>query len=349
MTTWAEVMGDLLSGRDLDRETAYAVMDQVMMGELGDVRLASFLTALSAKGAGVSEVHGLADAMQDHAESVDVADQVLDIVGTGGDRAHTVNISTMSAIVLAGAGVPVVKHGNRASTSASGSADVLEALGLNLDLAPQEVGEVFEEVGITFLFANKFHPSMRFAAGVRRQLPFPTVFNVLGPLTNPARPAASAVGVAQEANAPLMAGVFAERGTSALVFRGHERGLDELTTTESSQIWQVSGGVVEYAEFDAVVAFGLPRSSVGDLQGGSATQNAQVALDVLAGAAGPVRDAVLLNAAAGIVSYALSQDPTEGALDLVTRLGAGVEEAAASIDSGAANDVLTRWIAATRR
>lgn len=347
MNTWAEVMGDVLGGRDLDHDTAYSVMDQVMTGELGDVRLASFLTALTAKGASVTEVHGLADAMQDHAESVDVPRDVLDIVGTGGDRAHTVNISTMSAIVLAGAGVPVVKHGNRASTSASGSADVLEALGLNLDLAPERVGEVFDRVGITFLFANKFHPSMRYAAGVRRQLPFPTVFNVLGPLTNPARPAASAVGVAQASNAPLMAGVFAERGASALVFRGSERGLDELTTVEPSQVWSVAGGVVEYTEFDAVEAFGFDRALVTDLEGGSAQENAQVAVDILGGAGGPVRDAVLLNTAAGIVARAISLDPELLAADLVTQLGEGVELAAQAIDSGSAAEVLGRWIEET--
>ncbi len=348
-STWAEVMGDVLGGRDLDHDTAYAVMDQVMTGELGDVRLASFLTALTAKGASVTEVHGLADAMQDHAEPVEVPHDVLDIVGTGGDRARTVNISTMSAVVLAGAGVPVVKHGNRASTSASGSADVLEALGLNLDLAPERVGEVFDEVGITFLFANKFHPSMRYAAGVRRQLPFPTVFNVLGPLTNPARPAASAVGVAQAPNAPLMAGVFAERGSSALVFRGAERGLDELTTIEPSQVWSVAGGVVEYSEFDAVDAFGFERATVTDLEGGSAAENAQVARDILAGAGGPVRDAVLLNTAAGIAAYALSQEPGLLATDVVTQLAVGIERAAEAIDSGSAAEVLQRWIEETNR
>ncbi len=346
---WNDVIAQLLAGEDLTYEQSYWVMDQVMSGELGDVRLAAFLTALSLKGLTVTEIHGLADGMQDHAEHVDVTSDALDIVGTGGDRARTVNISTMSAMVLAAAGVPVVKHGNRASTSASGSADVIEALGINLDIPAQRVAEVFDTCGITFLFANKFHPSMRFAAGVRRSLGFPTVFNILGPLTNPARPRASAIGVAQAPNAPLMAGVFAERGLDALVFRGRDRGLDELTTTEPGEVWTVSGGQITHDEFDAVTAFGMERASLEDLVGGTASENAQVARDLLAGRTGAVRDAVLLNVAAGVVAFGRHEGARPGDATLVERLRAGVELGAQAIDSGAAQALLDRWIVESNR
>ncbi len=346
---WTDVIARVLAGDELTYEQAYWVMDQVMEGELGDVRLSSFLTALAVKGATVTEIRGLADGMQDHAEHIDVPTDSLDIVGTGGDGAHTVNISTMAAIVLAASGVPVVKHGNRASTSASGSADVIEALGINLDLTPERIAEVFDQVGIAFLFANKFHPSMRFAAGARRSLGFPTVFNILGPLTNPARPRTSAIGVAQEQNAPIMAGVFAERGLSALVFRGSVRGLDELTTTEPSQIWSVADGTIDYSEIDAVSDLGMTRATVEDLRGGQAAENAVVARELLDGRTGPVRDAVLLNAAAGIVAFGSAEGvhPEDGTL--LDRLGAGLGIAADSIDSGAARALLDSWVAETNR
>ena len=191
---WAPIIAALTAGESLDYDQSYWLMDQVMSGELGEARLASFLTAMAIKGATVDEIHGLADGMQDHAARVDLPSRALDIVGTGGDGYKTVNISTMSAIVLAAMGIPLVKRGNRASTSKSGSADVIEALGVNLDLDADALRRVFDEVGIAFLFANKMHPSMRFAAPVRRALGFPTAFNVLGPLTNPARVQACAIG-----------------------------------------------------------------------------------------------------------------------------------------------------------
>jgi anthranilate phosphoribosyltransferase len=346
---WAEVAARLLEGAELSYEQAYWVMDQVMDGELGDVRLAAVLTGLAAKGASVTEIRGLADAMQDHAEPIEVPRDALDIVGTGGDRARTVNISTMSAIVLAGAGVPVVKHGNRASTSASGSADVIEALGINLELEPERVAEVFERVGITFLFANRFHPSMRYAAGTRRQLGFPTVFNILGPLTNPARPRAAAIGCAQERNAPLMAGVFAERGLSAVVFRGRDRGLDEITTVEPTQIWSVADGGVEETELDAAGLYGMARATVEDLRGGEARENAAVAREILDGRTGPVRDAVLLNTAAGLSAFGTVEGVRAGDGSLADRMRVGLDLAARSIDSGAAKDVLDRWIEESNR
>ena len=258
---WAPIIATLISGEALDYDQSYWLMDQVMSGELGEARLASFLTAMAIKGATVEEIHGLADGMQDHAASVDLPSRALDIVGTGGDGYKTVNISTMSAIVAASMGIPLVKHGNRASTSKSGSADVIEALGVNLDVEPADLRRIFDQVGIAFLFANKMHPSMRFAAPVRRALGFPTAFNVLGPLTNPAKVQACAIGAAKEENARLMAGVYASRGLSALVLRGATTGLDELTTADSNQIWIVSGGQVSEVAFDARESLGMASSS----------------------------------------------------------------------------------------
>lgn len=341
---WTDIIERLLAGEDLSYEQTYAVMDRVMTGELGDVKLAAFLTALSAKGLYVSEIRGLADGMQDHAEPVDVPTDVLDIVGTGGDGAHTVNISTMSAIVLAAAGVPLVKHGNRASTSSCGSADVIEELGIKIDLSPSGVAQVFDELGITFLFANKFHPSMRFAATVRRALGFPTAFNILGPLTNPAKPETSAIGVANESHAPLMAGVFAQRGQSALVFRGKNHGLDELSSIEPAQIWAVHDGEITFSEIDPVAEFGMKRGTLEDLRGGKAHENAKVVYRIMDGEESPIRDAVLLNVAAGLAAFGRHDGvgPTHGSL--TDRMRIGIDIARETIDSGKAADLLKRWI-----
>jgi anthranilate phosphoribosyltransferase len=251
-----------------------------------------------------------------------------------------VNISTMAALVVAGAGVQVVKHGNRAASSACGSADLLEALGVVVDLPPAAVGPCLEDVGIAFCFAPVFHPGMRHAALPRRELGVPTVFNILGPLTNPARPAAQAVGVSDARLAPVMAGVLAARGADALVFRGDD-GLDELTTTATSTVWVVEGGTVREESFDPA-AVGLPRASIEDLRGADASYNASVARDVLAGATGPVRDAVVLNAGAALAAY----DGGNG--DLVARLVAGVERASAALADGHAATLLERWVEISR-
>jgi anthranilate phosphoribosyltransferase len=299
--------------------------------------VAGFAVALRAKGETAAEVAGLVEVMLAEAAPVTVAGRVVDTCGTGGDRSNTVNLSTMAALVVAGAGVPVVKHGNRAASSACGSADLLEALGVVVDLPPEAVGPCVEQVGIAFCFAPVFHPGMRHAAVARRDLGVPTVFNVLGPLTNPARPAAQAVGVADARLAPVMAGVLAARGADALVFRGDD-GLDELTTTGPSTVWVVVGGAVREESFDPA-SIGVPRADLAALRGGDAAYNAGVARTLLAGEAGPVRDAVLLNAAAAIAAFAGGDDP------LVERLRTGWAEAAAALDSGAAGAVLERWVA----
>jgi anthranilate phosphoribosyltransferase len=347
--TWPSLLHRLVGGQTLSTdETAWA-MDHIMAGEATPVQVAGFLVALRAKGESVEELAGLVDAMLAHAVPISVPGPCVDVVGTGGDRAHSVNISTMAALVVAGAGVRVVKHGNRAASSACGSADVLEALGVRLDLSPDDVAAVASTVGITFCFATVFHPSMRHAGVARRELGVPTVFNFLGPLTNPARPRASAVGVADARMAPLVAGVLAERGVSSLVFRGDD-GLDELTTSGPSTVWVVRGGQVVEQRLDPA-DLDVPRSPVEALRGADAAYNAQVARDLLAGQRGAVRDAVLLNAAAALVAADAADDapggPSSTDDDLLARMRAGLERAERSVDSGAAADVLDRWVAAT--
>ncbi|MGW1022395.1 anthranilate phosphoribosyltransferase [Streptomyces sp. NPDC002577] len=337
--SWPEVLSALLAGQDLSSgDTAWA-MDRIMSGEASDAQIAGFMVALRAKGETVEEITGLVEAMYAHAQPLDIPGPAVDIVGTGGDRAKTVNISTMSAIVIAGTGAKVIKHGNRAASSASGSSDVLEKLGINLDLAPSRVAQVVEEAGITFCFAAKFHPSMRFVGAVRRDLGIATSFNILGPLTNPARVTASAIGCFDTRMAGLMAGVLAERGSSALVFRGDD-GLDELTTTSTSRVWVVRDGAVREESFDPRDV-GIELVPVEALRGGDASHNADVARRLLAGETGPVRDAVLLNSAAALVAFS----PGEGSLS--EQIRAGMERAAESIDSGAARRVLERWVAAS--
>lgn len=312
-------------------------MDQVMGGGTSPVVLAGFLTALATKGESVEELAGLADSMLAHAQTVDAPRDSLDIVGTGGDRARTVNISTMAAIAIAGAGVTVVKHGNRASSSASGSADLLEALGVDLTLDRDAVGRAATDVGITFLFANLFHPSMRYAAPTRRELGIATSFNLLGPLTNPARPRASAVGVSSARHAPLVAGVFAGRGASALVFRG-QTGLDELTTVAPNDVWEVRDGAITHQVIDAT-NFNIPRATLDDLRGADPAYNAEVAQRVFDGEEGIIFDTVMLNAAAGLVAAA---DDAEGSL--AERLSAACERVSDSVRAGDARRVLERWI-----
>src|SRR5690606_9954780 len=269
-------------------------MGEVMRGEATDVQLAGFLVALRAKGLTTDELGALADEMLVHANRIEVPGTTLDIVGTGGDRHHSVNISTMAALVCAGAGLTVVKQGNRAASSSSGSADVLEALGVSLTLTPDQVAEVAGEAGITFCFAQSFHPSMRHAAVARRELGIGTAFNILGPLTNPAQPTYAALGVADADVAPLIAGVFAGRGRTVVVVRGDD-GLDGVTLSTTSSVWLTRNGSVSTRALDPV-DYGIERSPLESLRGGDARFNAQVVRDVLAGVAGAPRDAVLLNA-----------------------------------------------------
>lgn len=315
-------------------------MGEVMTGNATDSQVAGFLIALRSKGETVDELTGLVEAMLANARPLTIDGDRLDIVGTGGDRHNTVNISTMASLVCAGAGAKIVKHGNRAASSAAGSADVLEALGVRLDMPIDRLEDVLEAANITFCFAQVFHPSMRNAAVPRRELGVPTAFNFMGPLTNPSQPTASAIGCADLRMAPLMAGVLAARGVRALVFRG-EDGLDEFTTTALNRVWEVRDGKVHESFFDAQ-DLGMPRVTLDDLRGGDAAFNAQVVRDILDGQTGPVRDAVVLNAAAGLVAL----EPTATG-SLLERMRVAKERAEQAIDSGAAKHALNAWVEAT--
>ncbi|MFF3957340.1 anthranilate phosphoribosyltransferase [Streptomyces sp. NPDC001890] len=338
--SWPPLLGQVLDGRDLTAVDTAWVMDQVMRGRATDAQIAGFLVALRAKGETVGELEGLVHGMLAHAVHIDVPGRTVDVVGTGGDGARTVNISTMSAIVAAGAGARVVKHGNRAASSASGSADVLEALGVTLRLPPERIAAVADEAGITFCFAPDFHPAMRHAAGPRKQLGIPTVFNALGPLTNPAAPTAQAVGVADARLLPLIAGALARAGGRGLVFRGDD-GLDELTVTTTSTVLTVDDGDIRQERFDPRDV-GIALAPLEALRGEDAAYNAAVARRILDGERGPVRDAVLLSAGAALVAG----EPT-GGRTVTERLGWAVEAAGRAIDSGAAADTLDRWVRAT--
>ncbi|MEW1547181.1 anthranilate phosphoribosyltransferase [Streptomyces tsukubensis] len=338
--SWPAVLDSLLTNHDQSADATAWAMDRILSGEATDAQIAGFAVALRAKGETVAEISGLVRTMYEHAHLIDVPGPTVDIVGTGGDGAKTVNISTMASIVVAGTGAKVVKHGNRAASSASGASDVLEKLGVNLELTPRRVAEVAEEAGITFCFAVKFHPALRYVAAARKELGIRTTFNFLGPLTNPARVRAQATGVADARMAPIMAGVLAERGSSALVFRGDD-GLDELTTTATSRVWIVRDGTVREEAFDPRDV-GIGLVPVEALRGADAAYNAEVATRVLAGERGPVRDAVVLNAAAALVALAPTDEP------LTTQIAAAAARAADSLDSGAAAATLTRWIQATK-
>lgn len=346
MYSWPEILTSLLAESDLSVSEATWAMREVMAGTATPSQLAAFLVALRAKGETVDEIVGFRDAILEAAVPLPVPSEVLDIVGTGGDRFGTVNVSTTASVVVAAAGIPVVKHGNKASSSKSGSSDVLEALGINLAQSPERVASVLDRVGITFAFASAFHPGFRHAALTRAELGIPTVFNFLGPLCNPARAEANAVGVAQLDRVPLITGVFRTRGATALVFRGDD-GMDELTTTGHSRVWEVSRGDVREHDLDPR-ELGIARAQISDLLGGDAAHNAAIVRRVLEGEPGPVRDIVLLNAAAGIVSYRLFRDAAQLQQPFVERLAEAFEEATAAVDTGAAVRKLDAWIEASR-
>lgn len=330
-TFWPSVLSQLIAGEPLTTEESAAAMLAIMREEATPAQVAGFLMALRTKGETVDELDGLSRTALEMAQPVAATVAVIDTCGTGGDRSGTFNISTLGAIVVAGAGVPVAKHGNRAASSHCGSADLLEALGVRIDLGPEGVERCLADVGIGFMFAPVFHPAAAYAAGIRRELRVPTVFNFLGPLTNPARPAAQVVGVSDARMLPLLAEVLARRGIRAMVFRGDD-GLDELTTTGSSVVHDVESGRVAVGALDPS-ALGLAKAVPDDLIGGDAATNAEIARRVLGQEAGPHRDVVLLNAAAALLVAGKASTMEEGLI-----------EAAESIDSGAAERTLNRWV-----
>jgi anthranilate phosphoribosyltransferase len=346
--TWPRVLGTLIDGSDLSIAESTWAMQQVMAGEATSAQLAGLLVALRIKGETVDEIVGFRDAVLANAQPLAVDSMVLDIVGTGGDPYGAVlNISSVASVIAAASGVPVVKHGNRGASSASGASDVLSQLGLDITVPPARVAEILDEVGITFAFAATFHPGFRHAGPTRAELGVSTLFNILGPLCNPARPEASAVGVASLERVPLVVGVFQTRGATALVYRGDD-GIDKLTTTGHSHIWEVSRGSVTEHDLDPL-DLGIARAPIEALLGKDPAHNAGVIRSVLAGETGPVRDIVLLNTAAGLASFDLAKNPDQLRVPILDRLGAQLEIAAATIDSGAAAQKLDDWVAATNR
>jgi anthranilate phosphoribosyltransferase len=341
--SWSALIGQLVKGEALPPESAAWAMNEIMDGAATPSQIAGFGIAMRMKGETPAEVAGMASAMLAHATPLSIPGRLVDLVGTGGDRARTVNISTMGTIVAAAAGARMAKHGNRAASSACGTADVLEALGVVIDLPPAATEKLAQETGVVFLFAPLYHPALRHTAVPRRELGVPTVFNFLGPVANPARPQAQAIGVADARMGPVLAGVLAGRGRSALVFHGDD-GLDELTTTGPSTVWVVRDGQVVQARFDPA-ELGIPRCEPDDLVGGDPAHNAGVVRALLGGERGPVRETVLLNAAAALVAEAGAPEVSA----LVPALAEGYARAEAAVDSGAAAGLLDRWVAASRR
>ncbi len=337
---WPGILERLVGGGDLDEDLAARVMGAVMGGQVDPARIAALLTALRAKGEAPAEIAGFVRAMTDAAAHVELpeplASQVVDVVGTGGDRADTFNISTVAAVVVAAAGQPVAKHGNRAASSACGSADLLEGWGIVLELSPEGVAACIEEVGIGFLYSRTFHPAMRVVGPIRQQLGIRTVFNLLGPLSNPAGTPVMAVGVSDPRLAPVMAEALARLGKRhVLLFRG-EDGLDELTITGPSQLWEVRDGQVSTSRLDPR-DLGLPLARAEELAGGDVAENVAIADAILEGEPGPRRDIVVLNAAAGLY-----------VADAVPDLAAGITRAEAAIDGGTALALKQRWVARTQ-
>lgn len=342
MTEWPQIFTALLARRQLQPEQTQWAMQEILEGRATPAQIASFGVLMRAKDETPEEMEDLLAVMLEHATSVRVPGPVLDVVGTGGDRAHTVNVSTMSSIVVAAAGARVVKHGNRAASSKSGSADVLAALGVKVDLPPEAVAPVLEQIGIAFCFAPVFHPALRHAAEARRELGVATFFNILGPLANPARPAAALIGCAFEPMAAVMADVLHRQGVRALVVRGLD-GLDEVSTEGPTTVWDATGARVTTTSFTPET-FGVPRSPLSALRGGDATRNAELARAVLGGTPGPIRDVVVANAAAAWAAWAAVTSPDR---PLRERIDEGVGKVTAALDSGAALDLLERWIEVT--
>ena len=353
--SWPTVLARLAAGLDLDADSARWALDQVMSGEAAPEQIKDLLLGLAAKGATAEEVGAAADAMRSAALPVDVPGILLDVVGTGGDSSGSVNFSTMAAIVAAACGATIVKHGNRAASSASGTADVLEELGLAIDLDPQGIASCARELGIAFAFAQVLHPAMRHAAPVRRELGIPTIFNILGPLTNPARPVAGLIGCADARMAPVMAQVFADRGDRVLVVRG-DNGWDEISPYGGTQVWDTTRGELCEERLD-FADLGMGGIAEGALVGGDAVTNAEVCRAAfgmprmhpeleLPSDIDAVRAVVTVNAAAALAAYSAAVAASEGEYvqgSLRDRVRAHLVDARAAVDSGAAGDLLRRW------
>ena len=334
---WAGAIAKLESGLDLLPEEAQSVMREVLEDRADKENLKSFLIALKNKGETPEEVGALVEQMYQFCAPITITERAVDTVGTGGDGAHTINISTTAAIIAAAAGSRVVKHGNRAASSKSGAGDLLEALGVAINLDGAKVAQTVSELGIGFCFAPIFHPAMRFAAPARKELATATVFNILGPLANPAKPKAAAIGVANDRMHLVMAQVLVERGVEGFVFRGDD-GLDEITLATSTSVLTIGNGEISSDRIDAK-DFSLANAPISALVGGDAQENARITKAIFAGERGAPRDAVLLNAAAAIAAF-----DGDFELSIHERLSKSLKKATESIDAGKASSLLEEWV-----
>ena len=334
--SWPAIIGQLADSELLSSEQARWSMGQILSDSASKDQIKEFLLGIQARGESPSEVAAFIEVMFEHSAPISIPDRAVDPVGTGGDGANTINISTTAAIIASAAGAKIVKHGARAASSKSGAADILEALGVNIDLDGAQVASTFEATGIGFCFAPKFHPAMRFAAPARKELGQASVFNILGPLANPAKPKAISLGVSKEKMIPVMAEVLMKRGTEGFIFRGDD-GIDEITLSTTSTIVQINDGQMKSEKFDPQ-SLGIDRAPIESLVGGESEYNAAVALRIFSGEKFAPRDAVLLNAAAAIAAY-------EGDFgkSITEQLAAGYAKAAAAVDSGAALETLKNW------
>lgn len=340
--SWASVIGNLKNSTNLSRTESTWAMNQMMSGNTQAMVIKEFLLSMNEKSPSAEEISGLVDAMLANATAIDISNEAIDIVGTGGDKFGTINISTASAIVVAAAGVPVIKHGNRAASSKTGSADVLEAFGLNMNLTSAQVAKCFNENKITFCFAPVFHPAMREVAAVRKELNVPTVFNILGPLANPAQPQAQATGVSNLQMAPLMAEVFAKRGTRAIVMRGLE-GLDEMSISTDTQIWDARDEKVREEVFQ-LSKLHLTPADLSELAGGEPVENAQILKNALANQASEaILNSIALNAAAALVAY---QNPQKSFSEAMKE---GFDVARDVLASQLALKLLENWVNWTQK
>lgn len=339
LTSWHDFLAKLRALKDLEKSESRALMEEILSGVRTQDEIVEFLTLHTTKGGSATEVSGFIEAMYEHAAPISIAERAVDTVGTGGDGFQTINISTASAIVAAAAGAKVIKHGNRAATSQSGSADVLEALGIKIDLDGKQTAELVSEIDIGFCFAPKFHSAMRHAGPARKALGFPTIFNILGPLSNPAKPRAYAIGVSKAEMFPIVAEVLRTRGVDALVFRGME-GLDEITLAGKSELYLIGDGRSRLIEINPI-DWGIRRSPLESLRGGKAEENASHLRKILNGNRGPMRDVVLLNAAATVIAF----DGVIPEEDVNERFTSALVRVAEAIDSGRATSLLERWVA----
>jgi anthranilate phosphoribosyltransferase len=340
--SWSVNLQSLENGHELTADQAHWAMREILENRAETDQIKTFLLALKAKGETAHEVSAFVDEMYRHSAPIVITERAVDVVGTGGDVAHTINISTTSAIIAAATGARVVKHGNRAASSLSGAADLLEALGVAINLDGPKVEASVRELGIGFCFAPMFHPAMRFAGPARKELGVPTVFNVLGPLANPANPQAAAIGVASDRMHPVTAEVLATRGVDGFVFRGDD-GLDEITLTTSTTLITIGAGKMEKSTIDPK-DFGIAYSPLSAIKGGDPEENARITRAVFAGERGAYRDAVVLNAAAAIAAFRGEQEKSP-----IARITDGVSAAILAIDSGAATHLLARWIELTQK